>query len=152
MTSEIAFLSDPNFCNQETLFCTLFTANLDGVVLLDADERLLDINPAFASMFDLCLKQIVQMPWADLFQQPVSSAGHSSDSHSASLREILSRQGSSDSTEREFFVRGRFYVLEVNTIPGMTSHSLVPMAAAAAGLDIPSLVTRILELSLEVTP
>jgi D-alanine-D-alanine ligase len=42
---------------------------------------------------------------------------------------------------------GRFYVLEVNTIPGMTSHSLVPMAAAAAGLDIPTLVQRILELS-----
>jgi len=44
---------------------------------------------------------------------------------------------------------GRFYVLEVNTIPGMTSHSLVPMAAAAAGMDIPTLVQRILELSLE---
>jgi len=42
---------------------------------------------------------------------------------------------------------GRFYVLEVNTIPGMTSHSLVPMAARAAGMDISALVTRILELS-----
>ena len=44
---------------------------------------------------------------------------------------------------------GRFFVLEVNTIPGMTSHSLVPMAAAAAGLDIATLVGRILTLSLE---
>jgi D-alanine-D-alanine ligase len=42
---------------------------------------------------------------------------------------------------------GRFYVLEVNTIPGMTSHSLVPMAAAAAGMDIDALVGRILALS-----
>jgi len=42
---------------------------------------------------------------------------------------------------------GQFYVLEVNTIPGMTSHSLVPMAAAAAGLDIAALVQRIIELS-----
>lgn len=42
---------------------------------------------------------------------------------------------------------GRFYVLEVNTIPGMTSHSLVPMAAAAAGLDLPALVGRILSIS-----
>jgi D-alanine-D-alanine ligase len=42
---------------------------------------------------------------------------------------------------------GRFYVLEVNTIPGMTSHSLVPMAASAAGLDINALVGRILQLS-----
>lgn len=42
---------------------------------------------------------------------------------------------------------GRFYVLEVNTIPGMTSHSLVPMAARAAGIDIPTLVRRIVEIS-----
>ena len=42
---------------------------------------------------------------------------------------------------------GRFYVLEVNTIPGMTSHSLVPMAARAAGMDIAALVGRILEMS-----
>lgn len=44
---------------------------------------------------------------------------------------------------------GRFYVLEVNTIPGMTSHSLVPMAARQAGMDVPTLVERILELSWE---
>lgn len=44
---------------------------------------------------------------------------------------------------------GSFYVLEVNTIPGMTSHSLVPMAAAAAGMDIGALVQRIMELSSE---
>ncbi|RLA46765.1 MAG: D-alanine--D-alanine ligase [Gammaproteobacteria bacterium] len=42
---------------------------------------------------------------------------------------------------------GRFYVLEVNTIPGMTSHSLVPMAAAVAGMDITALVRRIVQLS-----
>jgi D-alanine-D-alanine ligase len=44
---------------------------------------------------------------------------------------------------------GRFYVLEVNTIPGMTSHSLVPMAARAAGMEMPALVRRIVELSWE---
>jgi len=37
--------------------------------------------------------------------------------------------------------------LEVNTVPGMTSHSLVPMAAAAAGIDFGQLVWRILETS-----
>ena len=46
-------------------------------------------------------------------------------------------------------VDGRFYVLEVNTIPGMTSHSLVPMAARQAGMDVPDLVERILALSWE---
>jgi D-alanine-D-alanine ligase len=44
---------------------------------------------------------------------------------------------------------GRFVVLEVNTVPGMTSHSLVPMAAAASGLQLPELVQRIVELSLQ---
>lgn len=45
---------------------------------------------------------------------------------------------------------GTFYVLEVNTVPGMTSHSLVPMSAAAAGLDMPALVGAIVEHSLQV--
>lgn len=42
---------------------------------------------------------------------------------------------------------GQFYLLEVNTSPGMTSHSLVPMAARQAGLDFSQLVVRILELA-----
>ncbi|NQY04256.1 MAG: D-alanine--D-alanine ligase [Halieaceae bacterium] len=46
---------------------------------------------------------------------------------------------------------GRFYVLEVNTVPGMTSHSLVPMAARAAHMTIESLVANIISLSLEQT-
>ncbi len=40
---------------------------------------------------------------------------------------------------------GEPLILEVNTVPGMTSHSLVPMAAAAAGIDFGGLVWRILE-------
>jgi D-alanine-D-alanine ligase len=43
---------------------------------------------------------------------------------------------------------GRPQVLEVNTIPGMTSHSLVPMAARKAGIDFAELCWRILETSL----
>lgn len=39
---------------------------------------------------------------------------------------------------------GRWYLLEVNTVPGMTDHSLVPMAATAAGLSFPDLVVDIL--------
>ncbi|MBR7889715.1 D-alanine--D-alanine ligase [Marinomonas sp. A79] len=38
---------------------------------------------------------------------------------------------------------GRFWVLEVNTAPGMTSHSLVPMAAEFVGVDYASLVEKI---------
>jgi len=41
------------------------------------------------------------------------------------------------------------YVLETNTIPGMTPTSLLPQAAAKAGLDFPVLLDRLIELALE---
>ncbi len=42
---------------------------------------------------------------------------------------------------------GEPQVLEVNTVPGMTSHSLVPIAARATGMDFPELCWRVLETS-----
>lgn len=42
---------------------------------------------------------------------------------------------------------GRFFLIEINTTPGMTSHSLVPKAAAQVGVDFPELCWRILETS-----
>jgi len=45
---------------------------------------------------------------------------------------------------------GKHYFLEVNTSPGMTDHSLVPMAAKAAGMDFDALVIRILQQTLDV--
>ncbi|BCD97812.1 D-alanine--D-alanine ligase [Marinagarivorans cellulosilyticus] len=38
---------------------------------------------------------------------------------------------------------GEFYLLEVNTVPGLTGHSLVPMAAQAADIDFETLILRI---------
>lgn len=46
--------------------------------------------------------------------------------------------------------QGNFYLLEVNTAPGMTSHSLVPMAAKAVGLSFAELVLKVLCASLAV--
>jgi D-alanine-D-alanine ligase len=43
---------------------------------------------------------------------------------------------------------GNFYALEVNTVPGMTSHSLVPMAAKASGLNFEQLCLSILAQTL----
>jgi D-alanine-D-alanine ligase len=43
---------------------------------------------------------------------------------------------------------GQPWLLEVNTTPGMTDHSLMPMAAKAAGIEFEELVWRILETSL----
>jgi D-alanine-D-alanine ligase len=41
------------------------------------------------------------------------------------------------------------YILETNTIPGMTPTSLLPQGAAAAGLDFPALLDRLIELALQ---
>ncbi|EJO34396.1 D-alanine--D-alanine ligase [Acinetobacter radioresistens] len=45
--------------------------------------------------------------------------------------------------------RGNFWLLEVNTVPGMTSHSLVPKAAKAVGYDFDQLCVTILEQTLQ---
>jgi D-alanine-D-alanine ligase len=42
---------------------------------------------------------------------------------------------------------GTPYLLEINTAPGMTDHSLVPMAARTAGLEFPDLCLKVLELA-----
>jgi len=45
-------------------------------------------------------------------------------------------------------VDGEFYCLEANTLPGMTQLSLIPQAAAAAGISFPELCDRIVQLAL----
>lgn len=43
--------------------------------------------------------------------------------------------------------KGNPYLLEINTSPGMTDHSLVPMSARVAGIDFDALCLRILEMT-----
>ena len=47
---------------------------------------------------------------------------------------------------------GTPFVLEVNTLPGMTETSLLPKAAAALGLDYPALCQRMIDLALRRSP
>jgi D-alanine-D-alanine ligase len=44
---------------------------------------------------------------------------------------------------------GTFFVLETNTIPGMTATSLFPQSAKAAGLSFSQLLDRLIELGSE---
>src|SRR5213075_2081639 len=44
---------------------------------------------------------------------------------------------------------GTFYCLEANTLPGMTHTSLIPQAAAAAGISFPALCDRIVQIALD---
>jgi D-alanine-D-alanine ligase len=46
-------------------------------------------------------------------------------------------------------VAGEFYCLEANTLPGMTATSLIPQAAAAAGIPFPELCERIAQLAVD---
>jgi D-alanine-D-alanine ligase len=48
--------------------------------------------------------------------------------------------------------RGTPYMLEVNTVPGMTDHSLVPMGARARGIEFDELAWRVLETSFDNAP
>jgi D-alanine-D-alanine ligase len=45
--------------------------------------------------------------------------------------------------------KGKPYVLEINTVPGMTETSLLPMAAAQAGISYDALTERILQSALQ---
>ena len=47
--------------------------------------------------------------------------------------------------------QGNFWLLEINTVPGMTSHSLVPKAAKAVGVGFDELCVAILEQTLQGT-
>ena len=44
--------------------------------------------------------------------------------------------------------QGQPWFIEVNTVPGLTDHSLVPMAARAVGMDFTAMVCRILDTTL----
>lgn len=44
---------------------------------------------------------------------------------------------------------GQAWLIELNTVPGMTDHSLVPMAAKASGLDFQQLVVEVLKATLD---
>lgn len=59
--------------------------------------------------------------------------------------------GCRDMSRVDFIVDAaeRGYMLEINTIPGFTSHSLLPKAAARAGISFDELVERLVKMSLE---
>lgn len=64
----------------------------------------------------------------------------------AAAIQAVQAAGASDLTRTDIRLRpdGSFAILEINTIPGMTTHSLVPLAAAAIGLTIGQLLEPLL--------
>ncbi len=77
------------------------------------------------------------------------------EQHLASLAKATFDAVGADGWGRADFMMdktGRPFLLEINTVPGMTDHSLVPMAARAVGIDFDQLVWHVLETSFTRTP
>jgi D-alanine-D-alanine ligase len=73
------------------------------------------------------------------------------EAHLASLAVAAFEAAGAEGWGRSDFMMdatGRPLLLEINTVPGMTDHSLVPMAARAVGIDFEELCCRVLETSL----
>jgi D-alanine-D-alanine ligase len=84
-----------------------------------------------------------------------SGLGASAEAHLKSLSlAAFEAVGASGWGRADFMMdaAGRPLLLEVNTIPGMTSHSLVPMAARSVGIDFAELAWRVLETSFTRVP
>jgi D-alanine-D-alanine ligase len=80
---------------------------------------------------------------------------HSAEEHLASLALAAFEAAGASGWGRADFMMDRSarpLLLEINTVPGMTSHSLVPMAARAIGVDFEELVWRVLETSFTRRP
>jgi D-alanine-D-alanine ligase len=79
---------------------------------------------------------------------PALPGGAAGACRSAALR-AFRRLGCRDLARVDFIVddRGPWF-LEVNTMPGFTAHSLLPMAAKAAGTDMPELCARLVDAAL----
>ncbi len=84
-----------------------------------------------------------------------SGLGASAEAHLRSLAlAAFEAVGASGWGRADFMMdaAGRPLLLEINTVPGMTDHSLVPMAAKAAGIGFDELVWHVLETSLARVP
>ncbi|MDA1007500.1 MAG: D-alanine--D-alanine ligase [Planctomycetota bacterium] len=81
--------------------------------------------------------------------QPADLSEAAAREATAATVQLMQAMGCKDVARADFIVEGdRAWFLEINTMPGMTDHSLVPKAAAAAGISFPELCTRLVEMAL----
>ncbi|MBU2036944.1 D-alanine--D-alanine ligase [Patescibacteria group bacterium] len=108
---------------------------------------LIEIKPKTAEFFDF---QSKYEPGAseEICPAPISRALTKKIQAAAiKIHKILGCRGV---TRSDFIVKNNQpYFLEINTIPGMTETSLVPLAAVTAGLSFPKLLDRLIELALK---
>ena len=103
--------------------------------------NMLSIDPAAPADETIAIesaRRSLEQEWQRLRDKAQAMAVHA--------HELMGCRGFSRSDM--IFAGGELYWLEVNTIPGMTETSLLPMAAAKAGMDYDTLTERILESAL----
>lgn len=100
-----------------------------------------------ASFYDYDAKYVSD---ATQYKVPCGLPGELEQALQAQARAAYDAVGCSGWGRVDFMLTddGRAVFLEVNTVPGMTTHSLVPKAAAALGWSMPTLVKRILAQTL----
>lgn len=87
--------------------------------------------------------------------QELIPAVHVSPEDQNAVQELALRAhmfaGCRDFSRSDFIIStdGRYYLLETNTIPGMTSQSLFPKMAAAIGMDMPALCSNLVQMAIE---
>jgi D-alanine-D-alanine ligase len=137
-----AFRHDDNIIVEEYIAGTEITA----AVLEGEDLPLLEIRPK-SGLYDYFHKyQHGATEYVVPAPVDAAVAGAIADSAHTAFRALGSRvYGRADFRLGD---DGRHYLLEINTLPGMTSTSLVPKAAKHVGIDYTQLVDRILRLSL----
>ena len=107
---------------------------------------IIEIVPPKGTFYDWGAKY--EHPATRFLVEPDLSADIRATCEEASIR-IAEALGCRDVARIDFLVDGDTpLLLEVNTMPGFTDHSLVPMAAAHAGCPMPALCTRLVETAM----
>lgn len=123
---------------------------ITGAVLGNDKPRplpLIEIRPKISSFFDYRAKYEIGGS-EEICPAPLSkSLTKKIQEMAVRVHQVLGCRGV---TRSDFILKGnKTYFLEINTIPGMTEISLVPQAAAKAGLSFPKLLDRLIKLALE---
>ena len=140
-----AFLLERAVCGRE-ITCGVLGRLENGLEIPDALPTVL-IRPATGKIFDYSSKytpgaaeELCPAPVSDTLNKKIQAMA-------VAAHQALGASGYSRS---DFIVpeNGEPVLLEVNTLPGMTSTSLIPLEAAAVGLSYAQLVQRLIELGL----
>ena len=85
-----------------------------------------------------------------VYETPANLSSEESELVTSYAESIYKEFGCSDYARIDFRFDGKhFYFLEVNTLPGMTSLSLVPMAAKAVGISFEELMRKLIERDID---